>query len=78
MHIEGRHTANRNSEGALVIVSSAGHSYRAFINQRDDSNALVFDLHGVYCLDGAVEVVMDSTVSGLSDSIRSVRLTPSY
>ena len=75
VYIEGRHTTNRNSAGALVIVNSNGQSHRAVINQRDDGG-MVFDLHGTYCLDGAVEVIMDSTVSSASDSIRSVRLTP--
>jgi len=76
VHIEGRHTANRNPAGALVEVTSAGQTYTAYINQRDSSGAVQLDLHGRYCLDGTVTVVMDSTVSNASDSIRRVVLTP--
>ncbi len=75
VYIEGRHTANRNPSGAKVIVSSAGQSYVAYIMQRDDQN-IVSDLHGRYCLDGAVTVIMDSSVSSASDSVRRVILTP--
>lgn len=76
VYVEGRHTANRNPAGALVRVSSAGQTYTAYIDQRDDSGAVQLDLHGTYCLDGAVTVVMDSTVSAESDSVRSVVLDP--
>ena len=76
VYIEGRHTANRNPSGAKVIVSSAGQSYVAYIMQRDDSGLVLSDLHGRYCLDGAVTVVMDSSVSSASDSVRRVILTP--
>jgi hypothetical protein len=75
VYIEGRHTINRNPAGALVIVTSNGQSHSTYIMQRDDGG-LEWDFHGNYCLDGAVQVVMDSSMSGASDSIRSVRLTP--
>jgi hypothetical protein len=75
VYIEGRHTTNRNPAGALVIVTSRGQSYSVYINQRDDGG-LVMDLHGRYCLEGLVEVVMDSSVSSQSDSVRRVRLVP--
>jgi len=74
--VEGRHTANRNPAGALVEVTSAGQTYTAYIMQRDSSGALQLDLHGRYCLEGTVTVVMDSTVSAESDSVRRVVLTP--
>lgn len=70
------YTANRNPAGALVEVTSAGQTYTAYIMQRDSSGTVQLDLHGRYCLDGTVTVVMDSTMSGASDSIRSVVLTP--
>ncbi len=74
--IEGRHTANRNPAGALVTVTSNGQTYTQTIMQRDSSGAVTLDLHGRYCLDGQVTVVMDSTVSTASDSIRRVVLEP--
>ncbi|MBW1808454.1 MAG: hypothetical protein JRJ87_09700 [Deltaproteobacteria bacterium] len=75
VYIEGRHTINRNPSGALVIVTSNGQSHSVYIMQRDEGN-LVWDYHGQYCLDGGVQVVMDSSVSSASDSVRRVRLTP--
>ncbi len=76
VYIEGRHTDNRNPAGALVTVASGGQTYTTTIMQRDSSGAVLLDLHGRYCLDGTVTVVMDSTVSSASDSIRRVVLDP--
>lgn len=75
VEVEGRHTENRNPAGARVVVTSAGQSHAATLMQRDDQG-VVWDTHGRYCLSGAVTVVMDSSVSPDSDSIRRVRLTP--
>ena len=70
--IGGRHTENRNSSGARVVVD--GHVQT--INQRVHSPDYVWDVHGTYCLEGSVEVVLDSTVNSGSDSIFGVRLQP--
>jgi hypothetical protein len=67
----GRHTENRNPDGALFLVDGIG----VLIHQRDESG-YVWDLHGRYCLEGNVQVVLDSTVNGGSDSVMGVRLTP--
>ena len=75
VYVEGRHTTNRNPAGAKVLVNSGGQSHVAYLNQRDDRD-YVMDLHGRYCLEGSVTVVMDSSVSGASDSVRRVRLVP--
>ncbi|MFH2010074.1 MAG: hypothetical protein ABI333_25985 [bacterium] len=74
--VEGRHTDNRNPAGMLTVVTSNGQSYSQYIDQQDSSGALTLDLHGNYCLDGTVEVLIDSTVSGASDSVRRVLLVP--
>lgn len=76
VYIEGRHTSNRNPAGALVTVTSAGQTYTTYIMQRDSSGVITLDLHGRYCLEGTVEVVVDSTVSTASDSVRRVVLEP--
>lgn len=76
VYIEGRHTANRNPAGALVTVTSNGQTYSQYIMQRDSTGVITLDLHGRYCLDGQVVVVMDSTVSTASDSVRRVVLEP--
>lgn len=75
VYIEGRHTENRNPDGARVVVTSNGQTHVVYIMQRDDAG-IVMDLHGRYCLDGNVTVVIDSTVSSASDSVRRVRLAP--
>ncbi len=71
VYIYGRHTENRNSSGALFYVD--GHA--AVIMQNDDAD-YVWDFHGTYCLDGAVDVILDSSVNSGSDSVATVRLTP--
>ncbi len=76
VYIEGRHTANRNPAGALVTVTSGGQTFTTYIMQRDSSGNITLDLHGRYCLEGQVVVVVDSTVSTASDSVRRVVLEP--
>ena len=76
VYIEGRHTMNRNPAGMRVEVNNGTASYVTFINQRDNSGAIKMDLHGTYCLDGQVEIIIDSSMSGASDSVKSVRLDP--
>jgi len=71
VYIYSRHTANRNSAGALFYVND--HS--KIIMQKDDAD-YVWDFHGSYCLDGLVNVVLDSTVNSGSDSVARVRLAP--
>ncbi|MBI5546870.1 MAG: hypothetical protein HY901_23555 [Deltaproteobacteria bacterium] len=71
----GMHTTNRNPAGALVRVRVDGTEQVATVNQRD-SAGLVADLVGNYCLGGNVEIILDSTVSGQSDSVQKVRLVP--
>jgi hypothetical protein len=73
--VEGRHTTNRNPAGAVVTVTSEASTYTTQIQQRDDQG-IVEDLHGRYCLAGSVQVVMDSTVSSESDSVRRIVLVP--
>jgi hypothetical protein len=75
VYFQGRHTASRNPEGALVIVSSGGQSWSERIMQRDDSNSYPKDLHGTYCLSGTVTVLLDSTTPA-SDSVQNVYLEP--
>ncbi len=75
VYFQGRHTASRNPQGALVIVSSGGQSWSQRIMQRDDSNSYPKDLHGTYCLSGTVTVLLDSTTSA-SDSVQNVYLEP--
>jgi len=77
VYIEGRHTENRNPAGMRVEVNNGTASYVTFINQKDNSGAIKMDLHGTYCLDGQVEIIIDSSMSGASDSVKSVRLQPS-
>ena len=71
-YMGGRHTENRNASGALFIVD--GHAQ--IIDQQDDSGDYLWDYHGQYCLEGDVDVVLDSTVNGGSDSVMGVRLVP--
>jgi len=71
-YMGGRHTENRNPAGALFIVD--GNS--VVIDQVDPSGDYVWDHHGHYCLEGTVEVVLDSTVNSGSDSVSGVRLQP--
>lgn len=74
--VAGRHTSNRNPAGMRVVVTSGGRSAVATIDQRDDSGETLEDLHGRHCLDGRVEVLVDSSVSAESDSVASVTLVP--
>ena len=71
VYIYSRHTENRNPAGALFYVD--GHAN--VIMQNDDAD-YVWDLHGTYCLEGAVDVILDSSVNSGSDSVQTVRLTP--
>ena len=76
VYVEGRHTANRNPAGARVEVNCGAESHVAYIQQRTEPHIKQMDLHGRYCLSGAVEVVVDSSVSGASDSVSRVRIVP--
>jgi hypothetical protein len=76
VYVEGRHTANRNPAGARVEVIGNGDTHVAYISQRSEPHVLTMDLHGRYCLDGPVQVVIDSSVSSASDSVSQVRLVP--
>ena len=71
-YMGGRHTANRNPSGALFYVDGVG----VIIDQVDESGDYVWDHHGRYCLEGTVEVVLDSTVNSGSDSVSGVKLEP--
>jgi hypothetical protein len=71
-YMGGRHTANRNPAGALFIVDGVS----VVIDQVDPSGDYAWDHHGQYCLQGTVEVVLDSTVNSGSDSVSGVRLVP--
>jgi hypothetical protein len=70
-YMGGRHTENRNPSGALFIVD--GHSVA--IDQTTGSD-YEWDYHGQYCLEGRVEVVLDSSVNNGSDSVFGVLLEP--
>ncbi len=72
VYVEGRHTENRNSAGALFYVNE----HAEVVDQQDESGDYVWTLHGTYCLEGDVEVVLDSTVNSGSDSVSGVRLVP--
>lgn len=74
--IRGRHTENRNPAGMRTVVQNGGEEYVRVINQRDESGAIQSDLHGTYCLEGRVDVVIDSSVSAESDSVAEVILEP--
>ena len=71
-YMGGRHTENRNPSGALFYVEGVG----VVIDQVDASGDYVWDYHGRYCLEGTVEVVLDSAVNSGSDSVSGVRLVP--
>ncbi|MBI5546026.1 MAG: hypothetical protein HY901_19210 [Deltaproteobacteria bacterium] len=70
--VESKHSENRNAAGALFYVNA--HS--KIINQRTNPGNYIWDLHGRYCLEGQVTVVLDSTVNGGSDAISAARLVP--
>ena len=72
--VGGRHTENRNPSGALFVVD--GHA--VVIDQTDPSGDMVWDRHGTWCLEGTVEVTLDSTVNGGSDSVFGARLVPVF
>jgi len=69
--IRSRHTENRNPAGALFVVDGVERR----ISQRSDRDR-TDDVWGVARLEGAVDVVLDSSREGQSDSVISVRLMP--
>ncbi len=69
--IRSRHTANRNSVGALFVVNGEGRR----IDQRTSSD-YEEDVWGERDLSGTVEVVLDSTMEDASDAVTEVRLEP--
>ena len=71
-YMGGRHTENRNPAGALFIVDGNA----VVIDQVDASGDYVYDYHGHYCLEGTVDVILDSTVNSGSDSVFGVKLEP--
>lgn len=71
VEVEGRHTENRNPNQMLVTVNGIG----ARIDQRGEGQ-YEYALHGTYDLSGTVTVIIDSTASVGSDSVRHVRLRP--
>jgi len=75
VYLVGRHTTNRNSAGAVVLVRNGSLSASGTVMQRDDGG-IEADLVGEYCLEGAVEVVVDSSRNSGSDSVESIRLVP--
>ncbi|RLB66063.1 MAG: hypothetical protein DRI90_00380 [Deltaproteobacteria bacterium] len=77
VYIEGRHTDNRNPAGMRVEVNNGTLTQVIYIMQKDNSGQIKMDLHGTYCLDGQVEVIVDSSVSNASDSVSRVRIQPS-
>jgi len=70
--IGARHTENRNGAGAVFLVNERSRT----IDQRVHAPDRVWDHHGVYCLSGQVQVVLDSSVNGGSDSVSAIRLEP--
>jgi len=72
VYVGGRHTANRNPAGARFVVD--GHVQ--IISQKNEGGQYVWDFHGTYCLEGMVEVILDSTVNNGSDSTFGARLVP--
>ena len=71
VYVGGRHTENRNSSGARFLVNGQA----VVINQRTGGD-FEWDHHGRYCLEGRVEVVLDSAVNSGSDSTWGARLSP--
>ncbi len=71
-YVGGRHTENRNPDGALFLVDGNA----VVIDQVDASGDYVWDYHGHYCLEGTVEVILDSTVNSGSDSVFGAKLVP--
>jgi len=74
VYVGGRHTENRNPSGALFVVD--GHP--VVVDQTEPTGDLVWDLHGTWCLEGDVDVVLDSTANSGSDSVFGARLVPVY
>jgi hypothetical protein len=72
VYVGGRHTDNRNPSGARFVVD--GHV--KLISQKDTSGDYIWDYHGTYCLEGTIEVILDSTVNSGSDSTFGARLVP--
>ena len=71
VQIRSRHTTNRNPNGALFVVDGVGKR----IFQNDDADYTT-DIWGEASLAGDVDVVLDSTPEGESDSVIWVRLAP--
>ncbi len=69
--IRSRHTENRNPAGALFIVDGVERR----IDQTTSSD-YEDDVWGERTLDGTVDVVLDSSREGNSDSVTEVRLEP--
>ena len=69
--VRSRHTENRSPEGALFVVEGVERR----ICQRSDRDR-TDDVWGQMFLEGDVEVVLDSTREGNSDSVISVRIAP--
>ncbi|MCA9691060.1 MAG: hypothetical protein KC636_15755 [Myxococcales bacterium] len=71
VRVRARHTVNRNPLGALFVVDGEGKR----IKQNDDLDYVV-DVWGTAALAGDVEVVLDSSMEGESDSVIWVKLVP--
>lgn len=69
--IRSRHTENRNPAGALFIVEGVERR----ISQRTSSD-YEDDVWGERRLEGNIDVVLDSTREGASDSVTAVTLEP--
>lgn len=69
--IQSRHSANRNPKGALFIVD--GEPRR--VDQTVGSDVAI-DEWGTKFLTGTIDVVLDSSLDGESDSVAWVRLEP--
>lgn len=74
VYVAGRPTENRNPAGALFLVNGV----KKVIMQRtsDNNTTIRWDLHGTHCLEGRVEIVLDSSVNTGSDSYSGARLVP--
>lgn len=69
--IRSRHTENRNPRGALFVVEGVEER----IDQRTSSD-YEDDVWGERSLSGDVDVILDSSREGESDSVTSVSLVP--
>jgi hypothetical protein len=68
--IKSRHSANRNPLGALFVVAGEGKRIDQLVGD------MVVDVWGTKLLGGTVDVVLDSSMEGESDSVTWVRLDP--